>query len=350
MAPAIALPCQTGCYSVSNLTSEGLRALPLFFMSVFTTVTPDQLQAWLQRYPLGELLELKGIASGITNTNYFVTTSAGRYVLTLFEKNSADELPYFLDLMAHLADHGIPCPHPVANVDGHYLGALNGKPAALVSCLRGGSLETPNPVHCTEMGAVLARMHLAGQSFPQSMENPRGPHWWNTTAATVLPFLDGEQRALLERELAYQAEFRHLALPRGVIHADMFRDNVLFDGDKLTGLIDFYYACNDVLAYDLAITVNDWCVNADGNLDEARFQAMLNGYHAVRPLIEAEREAWPALLRAAALRFWLSRLYDLHHPQPGELTHAKDPEHFRRILALRIQNYEKLKATWVECH
>jgi homoserine kinase type II len=284
-------------------------------MSVFTTVTPEQLEVWLRQYPLGELRELKGIASGITNTNYFVTTDNGRYVLTLFEKNSAEELPYFLDLMAHLADHGIPCPHPIASNTGAYLGELCGKPAALVSCLRGGSLETPSAAHCAEMGRVLAQMHLAGQDFAQSMENPRGPHWWNTTAATVMPFLDTEQRTLLEQELAYQASFRHSELPRGVIHADMFRDNVLFDGEQLTGLIDFYYACNDVLAYDLAITVNDWCVNADGTLDEARLKAMLAAYQGIRPLTEAEQRAWPALLRAAALRFWLSRLYDKHHPQ-----------------------------------
>lgn len=313
-------------------------------MSVFTTVTPEQLQVWLQRYPLGELLELKGIASGITNTNYFVTTSAGRYVLTLFEKNTADELPYFLDLMAHLADHGIPCPHPIANVDGTFLGELSGKPTALVSCLRGSSLETPSAPHCAEMGAVLAHMHIAGQSFAQSMDNPRGPHWWKVTAGTVMPFLDADDRALLEQELVYQTRFRHSELPRGVIHADMFRDNVLFDGDRLTGLIDFYYACNDALAYDLAITVNDWCVNADGSLDPARLQAMLSAYQAVRPLDAAERAAWPALIRAAALRFWLSRLYDKHHPQSGELTHAKDPDHFRRILALRISDPIDLQA------
>lgn len=315
-------------------------------MSVFTTVTSDQLQAWLRQYPLGELLDLKGIASGITNTNYFVTTSTGRYVLTLFEKNSADELPYFLDLMAHLADHGIPCPHPIANMDGHFLGELSGKPAALVSCLSGSSLETPSAPHCAEMGKVLAHMHRAGQNFTQSMDNPRGPHWWNTTAATVMPFLDAEDRTLLEEELAYQATFRHSELPRGVIHADMFRDNVLFDGDKLTGLIDFYYACNDALAYDLAITVNDWCVNADGSLEISRLKAMLDAYNSVRPLTDVELQAWPALLRAAALRFWLSRLYDKHHPQPGEMTHAKDPDHFRRILALRIRDHKNLQAIW----
>jgi homoserine kinase type II len=306
-------------------------------MSVFTTVTPAQLGDWLQRYALGELIELKGIASGITNTNYFVTTRTGRYVLTLFEKNSPDELPYFLNLMAHLAGHGIPCPQPLADNSGSYLGELNGKPAALVTCLRGSSLEHPTPQHCTEVGAFLARMHLAGQTYPASMENPRGPHWWGITAKLVAPFLDAEERGLLERELAYQAEFRGLALPRGVIHADLFRDNVLFDDGCLGGAIDFYYACNDVLAYDLAITVNDWCVTADGALDDARVDAMLAAYHAQRPLSEQECQAWPALLRAGALRFWLSRMHDFYFPQPGEMTHAKDPGHFRRVLEARLR-------------
>lgn len=316
-------------------------------MSVYTTVTPQQLEVWLQQYPIGTLRDLKGIASGITNTNYFVTTDSGRYVLTLFERNAAEELPYFLDLMAHLADHGIPCPHPVAGVNGGYLGQLNGKPAALVTCLRGSSLEVPQVAHCAAMGEVLARMHLAGASFPARMENPRGPHWWKTTAATVMPFLNLAERSLLENELAFQAAFRATTLPRGVIHADMFRDNVLFDGDAVTGLIDFYYACNDVLAYDLAITVNDWCVHADGSLDAPRLSAMLHAYHGVRPLTAAEREAWPVLLRAAALRFWLSRLYDIHHPQPGELTHAKDPGHFQRVLEQRIANRDGLLAVWI---
>ncbi len=314
-------------------------------MSVFTTVSFEALQIWLRQYRIGELLELKGIASGITNTNYFVTTGNGRYVLTLFENNSFNELPYFLNLMAHLADNGIPCPHPVANVDGAYLGELSEKPAALVTCLRGGSLEDPQAVHCAEMGAVLARLHLAGQGFDQPMDNPRGPHWRNATAATLTPFLDADQHALLARELTCQATLRLIELPQGVIHADLFRDNVLFDDDKLTGLIDFYYACNDALAYDLAITVNDWCTNVDGRLDQARVHAMLRAYHGVRPLTAPEGQAWPMLLRAAALRFWLSRLYDKHYPQAGELTHAKDPEHFKRILQGHIAQPQNLNTS-----
>ena len=317
-------------------------------MSVYTSVSPEQLSAWLQDFALGKLLDLKGIASGITNTNYFVTTETGRYVLTLFEHNTADELPYFLNLMAHLADRGTPCPHPVSNATGRYLGELNGKPAALVTCLRGSSIEAPSVEHCAAMGQVLARMHLAGGSFEAKVENPRGPHWWRVTAEAVMPFLSAEDRIMLENELAHQAECRACDLPRGVIHGDMFRDNVLFDGAELTGLIDFYYACDDVLAYDLAITVNDWCVHSDGQLDEGRLRAMLSAYHGERPLTSEEHAAWPTLLRAAALRFWLSRLYDLHYPREGEITHAKDPGHFRRILADRILQRDALQGIWVQ--
>jgi homoserine kinase type II len=305
-------------------------------MAVYTTVTEAQLRIWLEDYPLGELLELKGIASGITNTNYFVTTTTGRYVLTLFEKNTAEELPYFLDLMDHLAMHNIPCPAPVHRHDGESLGVLNGKPAALVTCLRGKSLEQVDVDHCREIGRVLSRMHLAGESFDRFMDNPRGKAWRIATAVEVMPLMETDAANLMSRELRYQTSQDLSNLPQGVIHADLFRDNVLFDGSELGGLIDFYYACNDVLLYDVAIAVNDWCVNADGSLDPYRTQALLDGYEQYRKLSVEERNAWPLVLRIAAMRFWLSRLYDLYFPQEGELIHAKDPEHFRRILQYHI--------------
>lgn len=311
-------------------------------MSVFTTVTEAQLNVWLQNYPLGDLLELKGIASGITNTNYFVTTTTGRYVLTLFEKNSAEELPYFLDLMSHLAEHEIPCPSPIRMHDGKTLGFLNGKPAALVSCLRGKSLEQPTTKHCAEIGLVLAKMHLAGESFELYMSNPRGGEWRTQTAAAVLPFMSEEMRIFLQTELKEQAAHVHTDLPFGVIHADLFRDNVLFDGDALGGLIDFYYACNDALLYDLAIAVNDWCFESDGCLDPERVNALLDAYQSVRVLTEAEEDAWPMMLRVAALRFWLSRLYDMYFPQEGELIHAKDPLHFQHILQCHVAQQNKV--------
>lgn len=309
-------------------------------MSVFTSVSIQQLQVWLQDYAIGELVELKGISSGITNTNYFVTTSQNKYVLTLFEHNTLAELPYFIDLMSHLATHGVPCPKPIPDKAGVSLHMLNGKPATLISCLKGQDIEAPNLAQCAEVGRVLARMHVAGLSFDQSdnhqsHQNSRGADWRIKTAQQVMPHLAQDDQQLLQAEVEFQAKLDLQQLPMGVIHADLFRDNVLFDGDTIGGLIDFYYACHDVLAYDLAIAVNDWCVQADGSLDKPRLEAMLQGYEAVRPLTQAEQGAWTSLLRIAALRFWLSRLYDQIYPQSGELTHAKDPNHFKKILKLR---------------
>lgn len=313
-------------------------------MSVFTTVSPDDLQRWLQDYAVGELRELRGIAAGIENTNYFVTTSTGRYVLTLFEKLTAQELPFYLNLMAHLAEHGVPSAHPVANRAGHYLGTLKGKPAALVARLDGSDVSAPTPAQCAAVGAVLARLHLAGESYPATMDNPRGPKWWTGVLPEILPFLPAPEAALLQDEVRFQSQYRFSDLPRGAIHADLFRDNVLFAGDRVAGVIDFYFACTDVLLYDIAITVNDWCVAADGMLDDARARALLDAYAAVRPYTAVERGAWPVMLRAAALRFWVSRLYDFHLPRAGEMTHAKDPGHFRRILELRIREEDTLPA------
>ena len=311
-------------------------------MSVFTTVTPAQLTAWLRQYALGSLVSLEGIAAGIENTNYFVTTSRARYVLTLFEKLTPTELPFYLGLMAHLAHHGIPCPQPIANVDNAYLGALNGKPAAIVTCVPGRDLAEVGAAHCATIGALLAEMHIAGQSYAVQMPNPRGPAWWTAALPKVLPFLDRRAATLLDKEVRFQAAQPFDALPRGVIHADLFRDNVLWDGARVGGIIDFYFACNDALLYDVAITVNDWCVAADQSLDAARARALLEAYQQVRPLRADERAAWPALLRAAALRFWVSRLYDKHLPRQGLLTHAKDPRHFQRMLEQHIARAGKL--------
>ena len=283
---------------------------------------------------------LEPIAAGIENTNYFVTTSQGRYVLTLFERLSAAELPFYLDLMAHLARHGIPCPAPIADLQDRYLQSLNGKPAALVTRLPGKWLERPGEHECGELGALLGRMHLAGRSFPAYLENPRGPKWWRLAAREVLPFLDAKQKDLLEKELEFQSGQRFPDLPRGPVHADLFRDNTLFEKGRISGVIDFYFAGVDCLLYDVAVCVNDWCLvdpQADRRLDEVRTRALLGACHSVRPFSAAERAAWSAMLRAAALRFWLSRLFDFHLPRPGMLVHAHDPEHFRDILELRVQ-------------
>lgn len=316
-------------------------------MSVFTSVSEVELSIWLRGYELGELVSLAGIASGIENTNYFVTTTRGQYVLTLFEKLQAAEIPFFLNLMAHLAEHGTPAPHPLADRSGRYLGELHGKPACLVIRLRGASITDPDSHHCAAVGTLLATMHVGAQSFSEAIPNPRGPKWWKATAPIVAPKLDAGAAQLLRDELAFQALFRSEDLPRSVIHADLFRDNVLFEGDQLSGVIDFYYACQDACLYDVAIAANDWCVCPDGSLDSRRIAAMLNAYHEIRPLTAIERGAWPVMLRAAALRFWLSRLYDLYFPRPGEMTHAKNPDEFRRILESHIRNQWSLQRLWV---
>jgi homoserine kinase type II len=312
-------------------------------MSVFTPVTPEQLSAWLVHYSLGALTSLKGILVGVENTNYIVSTTRGRYVLTLFEKLSAGELPFFLDLMAHLARHGIPCPAPLADNHGRFLGELNGKPASIVSFLPGAHITQVHAGHCATLGKLLANLHMAAASYGAKMPNPRGRGWWNAVLPEILPYLNADTSALLCEEVSFQSAQECEHLPCGVIHADVFRDNVLWDDDRLGGIVDFYFACNDVLLYDVAIAVNDWCVDADGTLDDDRTKALLGEYQKIRPFTGTEYNTWPAMLRAGALRFWLSRLQDLHMPRAGALIYAKDPRHFQRILELRIANQEALK-------
>jgi homoserine kinase type II len=305
-------------------------------VSVYTPVSEAELGDWLKNYSVGELKSCEPIESGIENTNYFVTTAQGRYVLTLFERLPAEELPFYLHLMAHLARHGIPCPAPIADLSDQYLGRLNGKPAALVTRLPGRSIERPDARHCEELGALLARMHLAGRSYSAYLENPRGPKWWRFAAKEVRGFLKNSEIQMLDAELQYQSEHRFPDLPRGPVHADLFRDNTLFEDGRISGVIDFYFAGVDCLLFDLAVCANDWCMAKDFSLEEKRTRALLSAYHAVRPLGGLERAAWPAMLRAAALRFWLSRLHDFHLPRPGVLVHAHDPEHFRRVLESRV--------------
>ena len=316
-------------------------------MSVYTPVSDSELAAWLGNYSVGRLVSCEPIKAGIENTNYFVATSQGRYVLTLFERLPAEELPFYLNLMAHLARHGIPCPAPIADLSDQYLQRLNGKPAALVTRLPGKSIERPGAVECAELGALLARMHLAARSYSAYLENPRGPKWWRFAAREVTPFLDSGQKALLESEMEFQAQHRFPDLPRGPVHADLFRDNALFEKARISGVIDFYFAGVDCLLYDVAVCVNDWCLidaASDRSLDETRACALLAACHAVRPFNALEHEAWPAMLRAAALRFWLSRLYDFHLPRPGMLVHAHDPGHFKEILELRT----RARAPWID--
>jgi homoserine kinase type II len=310
-------------------------------MAVFTSVTLDDLGQWIKQFPLGKALALQGISSGIENSNFFLTTERGEFVLTIFENLGFEQLPFYVQLMRHLAERGVPVPAPVPNDRGELVVALHGKPAAIVSKLEGSSQMDPQPVHCAEVGAMLAKMHLAGRDFPLRQPNLRGLDWWVETVPKVLPFLDPERAALLEGELAFQREFAaggvYRALAQGPVHADLFRNNVMFVGERLSGCFDFYFAGWDSWLFDIAVTVNDWCIDlASGRLDEDRVRFLTRAYHAVRPFTEAEAQAWQTMLRAAALRFWLSRLYDYYRPREAEMLTPHDPAHFERVLRERI--------------
>ncbi len=311
-------------------------------MAVFTAVTLDDLSQWIKQFPLGRALALQGISSGIDNSNFFLTTERGEFVLTIFENLGVEQLPFYVQLMRHLAERGIPVPAPVPTLEGELVVALHGKPAIIVSRLSGASQMDPQPVHCAEVGAMLARMHLAGRDFALSQPNLRGLDWITATAPRVLPLISAPEADLLRNEVRFQGDFAatatYAALTRGPVHADLFRNNVMFEGERLTGCFDFYFAGVDTWLFDVAVTVNDWCVDLDtGVLDEARVQALLAAYHAVRPFTPQEHAAWLPMLRAGALRFWLSRLYDLHLPRAAELLTPHDPTHFERILRARIE-------------
>ena len=314
-------------------------------MAVYTDVSFDEAAALVARLGIGELTALKPIASGIENTNYFADTTVGRYVLTLFERLTFEQLPFYLELMRHLAARGIPVPGPKADASGAILHTLLGKPAALVDRLRGGHRLAPDAPHCGAVGAMLARMHLAGADFALHQPNLRGLPWWNETVPVVLPFLDDSQRALIEGELAFQQQLAVSAafatLPCGPIHADLFRDNAMFDDidgtDTLTGLFDFYFAGVDSFGFDIAVCLNDWCIDLEsGLLAEDRASAFVAAYDSVRALTSNERRLLPALMRGAALRFWISRLWDLHLPRDASLLKPHDPTHFERVLRQRV--------------
>jgi homoserine kinase type II len=304
-------------------------------MSVYTVVERAQLLEHLKNYKLGHLVSFQGISSGIENTNYFVTTSQGDYVLTLFEELKAEELPYFLSIMAFVSEHGVPSAHPIRDKNGYYLSKLNGKPAALVERLSGSDVEKPNDIQCAVIGHSMAKLHQASLQLDSYRENSRGAYWRKQAAELLLPLVDSNSAEIIRDELSFQTNYHTLPLDKHVIHADLFRDNALFNGDELSGIIDFYYACNDYFIYDLAIAVNDWCVDTEGLLDAVRYKAFIDAYQAIRPLSKKEIESWPVVIRAAAFRFWLSRLRDVHFPKEGEMTHLKDPDAMKRILLAR---------------
>ena len=309
-------------------------------MAVFTEVSFDEAAVFLHALDLGQLQSIKACAGGIENTNYFVDTERGEYVLTLFERLTFAQLPFYLHFMKHLAERGIPVPRPAADKNGEILHRLKGKPAAVVNKLRGSSVLRPIATHCAQVGETLARMHLAGLDYPRHQTNLRGLDWWNSTAPIVLPHITPEQRSLLTGELAYQ---NHIAtssayktLPSGPIHADLFRDNVMFEGGKLSGFFDFYFAGHDSFLFDIGVCLNDWCVDlTSGRHDAERADAFLAAYQSQRKLTAQERALLPAALRAGALRFWISRLWDFHLPREAAVLAAHDPSHFERVLRER---------------
>lgn len=315
-------------------------------MSVFTPVSADDLRSFLEDYALGDLCTLTGIQAGVENSNFAVQTTQGQYILTLFEQHDAATLPYFLQLMQFFAQAGIPTAHPIPDCHGQLLRQLNTRPAALIEYLPGKTLTQPNITQCTVIGKTLARIHCVGQDFPYTRPPDRGHAWRMHTAQRLLPALSRDQQVLLQAETALQQTVPFNKLPNGVIHADLFCDNVLFVDDQLQGVIDWYYACNDCWLYDLAVVVNDWCCLPDGQLDEQRLWPLLQAYHQERPLSALEHTYWPSMLRAAALRFWLSRLQDKLEPREGAMILQKDPDEFRLRLQQRQMETKLIRACW----
>jgi homoserine kinase type II len=321
-------------------------------VAVFTAVSEADARAFVDQLNVGSLVSLRGIQAGIENSNFFVDTRHAdghirHWVLTLFERLTAEQLPFYLELMRHLAGKGIPVPAPQADGQGRILHHVCGKPAALVDRLPGWHQLAPDAHHCSQVGAMLARLHDAGRDFALHQPNLRGLVWWNETTTQVLPHLDAAQAALLRSELAYQNQLADTAayaqLPRGPIHADLFRDNVMFEPgegvglERLSGFFDFYFAGVDTFLFDIAVCLNDWCIDLEsGHAVDERAAAFVSAYQSVRPLTTTEQRLLPALLRAAALRFWLSRLWDWHLPRSASLLKPHDPTHFERVLRARI--------------
>lgn len=315
-------------------------------MAVYTEVPWEEADALFQRLGLGALTHLQGIRSGIENTNYYANTVQGQWVLTLFERLSAEQLPYYLNLMQHLARSGIPVPAPQARPDGELLHHVCGKPAAVVTRLPGSHRMAPSARHCEQVGEMLGRMHVASAQFQGQQPHLRALPWWEATVAEILTLANPEQAALLRDELAFQRAVASSPmaemLPRAAIHADLFRDNAMFDDtageDRLCGFFDFYFAGTDALLFDVAVCLNDWCIDhASGRLVDELALPFLAAYQSQRLFTPVELRLMPALLRAAAFRFWISRLWDIYLPRDAALLAPKDPAHFERVLRERIQ-------------
>lgn len=310
-------------------------------MSVYTEVSEAQLRAFLQPLSVGRLLDFQGIEGGVVNSNFFVNTDQGRFVLTLFEDLESEDLPFFVELNHHLGKKGLPCAMPVRALNGESVFELNGRPACLFSCLPGRHLMEPAVEDCRAMGAVMGQMHQHVRDFPKHREDDRGVDWFTEVIECVLPKMTSADTDLLKKEWQWQLKHPLAGLPSGIIHADLFRDNVLFENGAVSGLIDFYFACQGAFVYDLAIVINDWCTEHNGSLDEERLGALLSAYQSNRRLAKEEELALPGAMRLAALRFWLSRLQESFFPAEGALVLIKDPTVFKRILVDRQNQSEK---------
>ena len=305
-------------------------------MAVYTDVSDEELEAFISSYAIGALTSFKGIAEGVENSNYLVHTEGGPYILTLYEKRvSPEDLPYFLALMEHLAARGISCPLPVRDREGKALKRLAGRPAALITFLEGLWVRRPGIEHCAGLGESLGRLHLAGGDFPMTRANSLSLPGWQALFASIGAGADKVKPGLagvMEKELRHLEDRWPQDLPQGVIHADLFPDNVFFLGDRVSGLIDFYFACNDMLAYDLAVCLNAWCFETDGSFNVTKARALLQAYEKVRPLSKAEFDRLPTLARGAAMRFLLTRTYDLLNKDANALVKTKDPNEYLRKL------------------
>lgn len=317
-------------------------------MAVFTSITNEQAQAYLQEYNLGELVSLQGITAGIENTNFFLNTTKGEYVLTIFEVLTFEQLPFYIQLMHHLASKGIKVPMPQIRKDGQLIGKLMGKPASIVTRLMGGYEATPSKAHCILAAEIQAQIHLATQDYPIHQPNLRGLAWWQSSYPKIEPFLSPELNSFYQQALNEQIEVQHSStwqnLPGSACHCDLFRDNMLFAGTyqnpTMGGVIDFYFAGVDKWIFDVAVAVNDWCIQRDtGEFIRPNVKAWLQTYHKIRPFTNEERALWPQALRAAALRFWTSRLYDFYLPRAAETLKPHDPTHFERVLKQRFKGY-----------
>ena len=301
-------------------------------MSVFTSVDTDQLNQFLKNFPVDNLRSFEGIEAGITNSNFFVDTSSERLVLTIVEHESHTDVEWFMQLLAYLHKSNIPCALPVKSKSGHYTETLADKPATLVECLKGKEKVSVTGSDCESVGIVLANFHVSCQQYPSQRTDSRGAAWRKETAEKVHSKLDERSQSLLDEQMKADYETILKSLPASVIHADLFRDNVLFDNTAISGIIDFYYACSGCMLYDLAITFNDWCRDDSTEIDPHRARSLLKGYESIRPLETKEQAAWSSAISCAALRFWLSRLDDLHFPPDALMTYTKDPSPFEKIL------------------